>query len=97
MAFLRAQRSLAAGTGGVEALTELSGTLDDLEARLAATPISDQPALAGRASWWPEWLHHADRDEFWQDLSVVEHLDQVTVTALNVGGWFDIFAGSTTR
>lgn len=48
MAFLEAQRSLAAETGGVDVLTELDGTLGDLESRLAAMPISARPALAGR-------------------------------------------------
>ncbi len=95
MSFFGAQRSLAAGTGGVDAMMELAGMLGDLEPRLAAMPTGDQPALAG--SWYPEWVRHADRDEFWQDLSVVDHLDRVTVPALNVGGWFDIFAGSTAR
>lgn len=90
-----AQRSLAAGTGGVDALMELAGTLGDLDSRLAAMPISDQPALAARASWWSKWLRHVDRDEYWRDLSVVEQLDEVTVPALHIGGWFDIFAGAT--
>ena len=95
MSFFGAQRALAAGIGGPDAMMELAGMLGDLEPRLAAMPSGDQPALAG--SWWPEWVRHADRDEFWQNLSVADHLDKVTVPALHVGGWFDIFAGSTAR
>lgn len=95
MSLFGAQRSLAAGTGGVDRVMELAGALGDLESRLAATPVADQPALA--ESWWPEWMRHADRDAFWQDLSVDEHPERVTVPALNVGGWFDIMVGATTR
>lgn len=97
MALLGAQRSLAAGDGGPDAVTELAGMLGDVESCVAAMPSADQPALAGRAPWWSQWVQHPDRDEFWQDLSVVEEVDQVTVPALNIGGWFDVFAGSTTR
>ena len=95
MSFFGAQRSLAAGTGGVDRIMELAGMLGDPEPRLAAMPTGEQPALAG--SWYPEWVRHPGRDEFWQNLSVADHLDKVTVPALHVGGWFDIFGGSTAR
>ena len=84
MGLLNAQCALGASTGSVEALMQLAGAL------------GDQPALATHAPWFSQWLSHPDRDGFWQDLSVAEHLDQVAVPALNVGGWFDIFAGATT-
>ncbi|MBC8091509.1 MAG: CocE/NonD family hydrolase [Pseudonocardia sp.] len=96
LGFLDAQRALAAGTGGLDAVMELAGAFGDLESRLATMPYGEQPALDGRATWWSEWVRHPDRDGFWQDLSVVDRADRVTVPALNVGGWFDIFAGATT-
>ena len=37
------------------------------------------------------------RDQFWQDLSVLDRAEQVTVPALHIGGWFDIFAANTAR
>ena len=95
MSFFGAQRSMATGTGGVDAVMDLAGALGDLEPRLAAMPVDDQPALAG--SWWPEWVRHADRDAFWRDLSVDEHPERVTVPALHVGGWFDVMVGATAR
>ncbi|CAA9587571.1 MAG: Cocaine esterase, partial [uncultured Truepera sp.] len=68
-----------------------------MPARLAVMPTSDHPVLATSAPWFSEWLRHPGRDQFWQDLSVDERADRVTVPAFHVGGWFDIFAGSTTR
>ena len=42
-------------------------------------------------------MEHPARDQFWQDLSVLDHAEQVTVPALHIGGWFDIFAANTAR
>ena len=96
MALLQEQRALGAGTGSLDALMDVAGALGDLETRLAVMPVSDQPALAGRSTF-PRWLTHPDRDQFWADLSVVDQAQRITVPALSVGGWFDIFAGATTR
>lgn len=97
LGLLDAQRSLAAGTGGVQPLMDLVGALGGISERLATTPTADHPALETSAPWFAEWVRHADRDQFWQELSVLEHPDRVQVPALHVGGWFDIFAGATTR
>ncbi|MDT7576688.1 MAG: uncharacterized protein QOH17_3021, partial [Pseudonocardiales bacterium] len=37
------------------------------------------------------------RDRFWQELSVADRFEEITVPALNIGGWFDIFVNSTAR
>ena len=42
-------------------------------------------------------LAHPDRDEWWQDLSVIDRAEHVTVPALHIGGWFDIFVADTAR
>lgn len=98
LGFLGTQRSLAAG-GDADALGgvagALGGVLADLDARLAQTPVSEPGVLDTAAPWWPQWVSHPARDEFWQDLSVVDHVERVVVPALHVGGWFDIFAGET--
>ncbi|MGW7003820.1 CocE/NonD family hydrolase [Streptomyces sp. NPDC054933] len=96
-AVVGAQRSVSAGTAGAEALMETGGFLADLETRLATMPVGDQPTLDTFAPWWPQWLQHPDRDEFWQGLSVADHADRVEVPALHVGGWFDLFIPSTAR
>jgi putative CocE/NonD family hydrolase len=47
--------------------------------------------------WWSDLLTHPGRDQFWQDLCVLDRAGQVTVPALHIGGWFDIFAANTAR
>jgi putative CocE/NonD family hydrolase len=47
--------------------------------------------------WWAEFLSHPARDAFWQGLSVIDQAEQVTVPALHIGGWFDIFVSNTAR
>jgi len=96
MSLAGAQKALAAGGGDPTALMELAGMLADPEPHLARLPVSDQPLLIKQSPWWADWLRHPDRDHFWQDLAVAERLDRVSVPALNVGGWFDLFIGSTT-
>ena len=47
--------------------------------------------------WWGDLLGHPDRDQYWQDLSVIDHAEDLTVPALHIGGWFDIFVSNTAR
>jgi uncharacterized protein len=89
--------ALTTGTGDLEALMQAAAMIDEADVHLARLPLDDQPLLAKRWSWWNEWLAHPTRDRVWQDLAPMEHADQITVPALNVGGWFDLFIDSTTR
>jgi len=83
------------GNGDPDAVQALMETLEDPAAPL--TTPSEQEPLKRHCSWWPDWLAHPDRDEYWQDMSVTDRADTVLAPSLNIGGWFDIFAGSTTR
>jgi len=64
---------------------------------LAALPVRTRPLLEKQWPWWADILAHPDRDEFWRYLSVADRFEDITVPALNIGGWFDIFVSSTTR
>lgn len=92
-----AQKALAAGAGDPGTLMKLSDMIAHPQSHLDTLPVSDQPLLAKQSPWWLDWLAHPDRDQFWQDMAVAENLNQVTTPALNVGGWFDLFIGGTTR
>ncbi|SNQ46791.1 Cocaine esterase [Frankia canadensis] len=96
MALLDAQRALAAGRGDPQTLRALVGSMAAPQAHLGALP-AEQDLLAKHVPWWSDWLAHPDRDSFWQELSVGDRADTVTVPALNVGGWFDVYIGSTAR
>ena len=91
------QRALGAGTADLNLLMELVGLMADPLPHLASLPITDQPLLNKHSPWWLDWPRHPARDQFWRDLAVAERPGEVTVPALNVGGWFDLFIGSTTR
>jgi hypothetical protein len=97
MTLTAAQNALAAGTGDPGPLMEAAGMMADPRPHLSALPITEQPLLNKHSSWWLELAAHPSRDQFWQDLSVGERPARVTVPALNIGGWFDLFVDGTTR
>ena len=97
MALAGAQRAMAAGSGDPQALMGLVGMAADPGAHLAELPVRARPLLEKQWPWWAEILAHPARDQFWRDLSVADRFADITVPALNIGGWFDIFVSSTAR
>jgi putative CocE/NonD family hydrolase len=97
MALADVQRAVGAGTGDPQALMGLVGMAADPDAYLAELPVQVRPLLEKQWPWWGELLAHPARDDFWQNLSVADRFEDITVPALNIGGWFDIFISSTTR
>jgi uncharacterized protein len=97
MATVDEQRAVAAGSGDLEALTGLTRMLSDPDPHMAALPVRVRPLLEKTWQWWADLLGHCARDEFWRDLSVADRFEDVTVPALNIGGWFDIFVNDTAR
>ena len=83
--------------GDGELIGGLGAMVAEPEPHLAALPPIHQPLLEKMWPWWSELLEHPARDQFWQDLSVLDQAGQVTVPALHIGGWFDIFAANTAR
>lgn len=96
MAAADVRRAVAAGHGDPQAMMALVGSMGDPAAFLA-TAAGSQELLRKHLTWYPEWVAHPDRDEFWQKLSVVDRVDAVRTPALNVAGWFDIFVDSAAR
>src|ERR1700749_2022373 len=88
---------LGRGSGDPQLLGDLVGMVADEQPHLEAMPPSRQPAVEKVWPWFTQMLSHASRDAWWQDLSVLDRAEQVTVPALHIGGWFDIFVGSTAR
>jgi uncharacterized protein len=97
MALAEALRQLGRGAGDPQFLADLTGMLANPQPHLEALPLSRQPLVEKVWPWWAELLAHPSRDQFWQDLSVLDHPERVTVPALHIGGWFDIFVASTAR
>jgi len=97
MAMIETLRQLGLGSGDPQLLGELTGMMADPQPHLEAMPPSRQPAVEKVWPWWSELLSHPARDTWWQGLSVLDRAEQVTVPALHIGGWFDIFAANTAR
>jgi putative CocE/NonD family hydrolase len=65
----------------------------------AYLPLKDFPLLQHErlAPYYYDWLAHPNDDEYWRQWNIADRHPQVTVPALNVGGWYDIFLGGTLR
>jgi uncharacterized protein len=97
MAVADVQRAAGAGPQDPQALMELVAMAADPERHLAELPVRTRPPLEKRWPWWADILSHPARDDFWQGLSVADRFEDITVPALNIGGWFDIFVNNTAR
>ena len=42
-----------------------------------------------------DWIAHPAYDNYWLARGIEDHFDRVTVPALNIGGWYDIFSKAT--
>jgi putative CocE/NonD family hydrolase len=60
-------------------------------------PVADRGALTRYLPWVGEVLDHPERDAFWQDVAAIDRCAGITVPALQVGGWYDVFIGETVR
>lgn len=78
---------------------EYFGLIDEMCQAFETLPLSDLPLLKehGLAPYYYDWLQHPTNDEYWQQWQIEARHAQITVPALNVGGWYDIFLGGTIR
>jgi uncharacterized protein len=97
MALADVQRAMGAGSGDMQALMGLVAMAADPDPHLAELPVRARPLLEKQWPWWADILAHPARDTFWQDLSVADRFEDITVPALKIGGWFDIFVSNTAR
>ena len=62
------------------------------------TPLKEYPPLRdGYAPWFYDWLEHCSYDDYWKRWSIDEDYSRITVPALHVGGWYDVFISGTVR
>ncbi len=45
--------------------------------------------LHGSIDFWNKFLEHPDYDAFWQSMSTLPHLKDISPAVLTVGGWYD--------
>jgi uncharacterized protein len=68
---------------------------DDPAAALARGPRELARELEELAPYLGEWLRHPTRDAYWERTAIRDRYAQVTVPALHVAGWHDIFLAGT--
>jgi putative CocE/NonD family hydrolase len=76
---------------------ELIGQMADTPALLSQTPIAEHPILRQHFRWFSTALDDPTGRGYWQQLAALERAGDITVPALNVGGWYDPFVTETVR
>lgn len=64
---------------------------------LASYPVQNPISQEHLAPYFFDWLTHPTYDDFWKEISIEEHFDEITVPAFHVGAWYDIFLRGTLR
>ena len=77
---------------------KLVEAVESMENSFLDSPMKEFPHLKdGLADYFYDWVDHPDYDEYWKKLCIEERHSSITVPALNIGGWYDIFLGGTIR
>src|SRR5437868_4471681 len=65
--------------------------LDAFDAVNRRRPLADHPLVERWAPFYRGWLTRPNRDAWWRSIAPREHWAEMSVPALNIGGWYDIF------
>ncbi|MCX2946806.1 CocE/NonD family hydrolase [Lentzea sp. NEAU-D7] len=60
-------------------------------------PLTGRDVMTRHLPWVGEVLAHPERDAFWQEVAAIDRCAAITVPALQIGGWYDVFIGETMR
>ena len=90
-------RDLADGHGDPADAQALLSGLSDPRLLHDPLPVADRGAVTRHLPWLGQVLGHPERDTFWREISAIDHCGRITVPALQIGGWYDVFIGETVR
>jgi len=90
-------RERAKNPAAAEELGRVIGGIDVMRKHMETLPLHEFPMFRAGAPYFFDWLAHPSYDDYWRKLSIEEHHANITVPALNIGGWYDIFQGGTVR
>lgn len=88
-------RAVAKSTNAMVGATKLP--LTDYPLFNFSTPTGTPWSTAQMAPYFLDWLSHPDYDDYWKQVSIEEHYAEVTVPALTVAAWYDVFQGGSLR
>jgi putative CocE/NonD family hydrolase len=86
-------RKVKDATNAVEGMWELPLSSYPLF-NLRGTPAT---ATATLAPYFLDWIAHPNYDDYWKRVSIEEHFGDITVPALHIAAWYDIFLGGSLR
>ena len=89
------QRRVRQGKASMEQMGMLLQVMSNVSAQFEHLPLEDRPLLREFAPSYFEWLAHPNYDDYWRDMAHKTYYEQISVPALNIGGWYDIFLGTT--
>ena len=65
---------------------------------LRVLPVSSMDELAGRTlPFWKDWIEHPAYDDYWEAINDEKRWSEIVAPALNMGGWYDLYAQHTFR
>ena len=64
---------------------------------LVSYPLLEAPSAAGIAPYFTDWLAHPNYDNYWKQISIEDHYNDIQVPVYGIGAWYDIFLGGTLR
>lgn len=88
-------RRAASGATTEPAYQRLVEAVDSIDTLYRHLPLRDVPVLGDIAPYYADWLDHPVDGPYWAAVAPKEFYEQVSVPALNIGGWHDIFLGGT--
>ena len=58
-----------------------------------ALPLIEMDESAGRnVDFWKDWVRHSTYDDYWDEVNDEKRWGEIAVPALNMGGWYDLYA-----
>jgi putative CocE/NonD family hydrolase len=95
MASEELRRQIRQGRAGREQMGALLQVMSRASPPFEHLPLVDMPLLREFAPYYCEWLAHPNYDDYWRSMAHNTYYEQITVPALHIGGWYDVFLGPT--
>ncbi len=95
LGFGELMRQLGSGAASPDRVGQLVAAIDANDELYRRLPLRDVPELDGLAPYYQDWLAHPSYDPFWKAIAPRESYESITVPALNMGGWYDLFLKGT--
>ncbi len=78
-----------------EEYEQLVRMIDGMEEEFRKIPLKHSELISKYAPYYDQWVDHPAYDDLWASLDVSKGHERLTIPAMNVGGWHDIFLKGT--